>query len=65
MKKKTDDAALPRLLMLQDAADILNTSMKTLRRRIDAGQLPVIRDRRIVRVHPADLERYISARRSL
>ncbi len=65
MKKKTDDAAPPRLLTLQDAADILNTSMKTLRRRIDAGELPVIRDERIVRVHPADLARYISARRSL
>ncbi len=63
--RKTDDAALPQLLTLQDAARILNTSMKTLRRRIDAGQLPVIRDGRIVRVHPRDLERYISARRSL
>ncbi len=65
MKKKTDDAALPRLLTLRDAAGILNTSPKTLRRRIDAGELPVIRDGRIVRVHPRDLERYISARRSL
>ena len=63
--KKTDNAALPRLLTLRDVARILNTSMKTLRRRIDAGQLPVIRDGRIVRVHPRDLERYISARRSL
>jgi len=42
--KKTDDAALPRLLTLQESADILNTSLKTLRRRIDDGQLPVIRD---------------------
>ena len=65
MKKKTDDAALPRLLTLQDAAGILNTSMKTLRRRIDAGDLPVIRDGRIVRVHPNDVERYIAAQRSL
>jgi len=63
--KKTEPAALPRLLTLRGAADILNTSMKTLRRRIDAGQLPVIRDGRIVRVHPRDLEHYISARRSL
>ncbi len=63
--KTTEQAALPQLLTLQDTAGILNTSMKTLRRRIDAGQLPVIRDGRIVRVHPADLERYISARRSL
>jgi len=65
MKKMTDDTVLPRLLTLRDAAGILNTSMKTLRRRIDAGQLPVIRDGRILRVHPADLQRYISARRSL
>ena len=65
MKKMTDDTVLPRLLTLRDAAGILNTSMKTLRRRIDAGQLPVIRDGRILRVHPADLARYISARRSL
>ena len=63
--KKTEPAALPRLLTLQDTADILNSSMKTLRRRIEEGQLPVIRDGRMLRVHPADLERYISARRSL
>ena len=65
MKNKTEQTALPQLLTLQGAAGILNTSMKTLRRRIDAGELPVIRDGRLVRVHPADLERYISARRSL
>ena len=63
--RKTDDAALPRLLTLREVSDTLGISPKTLRRRIDAGQLPVIRDRRIVRVHPRDLERYISARRSL
>ena len=65
MQKKTEPSTLPQLLTLQQSADILNTSLKTLRRRIDAGQLPVIRDGRIVRVHPADLERYIWARRSL
>ncbi len=65
MTTTTKPAALPRLLTLQDTADILNSSMKTLRRRIEDGQLQVIRDGRIVRVHPADLERYISARRSL
>ena len=64
MTKKTEPAALLQLLTLQESAQILKTSMKTLRRRIDDGQLPVIRDGRIVRVHPADLERYISARRS-
>ena len=65
MTKMTEPAALPQLLTLQESAQILKTSMKTLRRRIDDGQLPVIRDGHIVRVHPADLERYISARRSL
>ncbi len=65
MTTKTEEGALAQLLTLQQSADILNTSLKTLRRRIDAGELPVIRDGRIVRVHPRDLERYISARRSL
>jgi excisionase family DNA binding protein len=65
MTKKTELAALPQLLTLQESAQILKTSMKTLRRRIDDGQLPVIRDGRIVCVHPADLQRYIAARRSL
>ncbi len=62
---KTEQAALTPLLTLQDSADILQVSLKTLRRRIDAGELPVIRDGRILRVHPNDLERYISARRNL
>jgi excisionase family DNA binding protein len=65
MTTKTEAAALAQLLTLQQSADILNTSLKTLRRRIGAGDLPVIRDGRMLRVHPADLERYISARRSL
>ncbi len=64
MKRKTEDAALPRLLTLQEVSDTLGVSPKTLRRRINAGELPVFRDKRIVRVHSADLERYISARRS-
>ncbi len=63
--KKTEQVVLPQLLTLQESALILKTSLKTLRRRIDAGHLPVIRDGRIVRVHPRDLQRYISARRSL
>ncbi len=54
-----------RLLTLQDACAILAISIKTLRRRIGAGELPVIRDGRIIRVHPNDLDRYVTARRSL
>ena len=63
--KKTEKTAFPQLLTLQDVEGILNTSMKTLRRRIDQGQLPVIRDGRVVRVHPRDLEHYIASRRTL
>lgn len=65
MTKTTDNAALARLLTIDQAAEILNTSPKTVQRRLEAGELPVIRDGRIVRIHPADLARYISARRSL
>ena len=64
MTTKTDETALARLLTLQQAAEILNISLKTLRRRIDANELPVIRDRRILRVHPNDIMRYIAGRRS-
>ncbi len=65
MMTKTDETALARLLKLQQAAEILNISLKTLRRRIDANELPVIRDGRILRVHPNDIMRYIADRRSL
>jgi excisionase family DNA binding protein len=37
--------------------------VKTLRRRIDDGQIAVIRDGRIVRIHPDDLDRYVRNRR--
>lgn len=55
----------PRLLTLPEVCDALGCSPKTLQRRIRAGELPVIRDGRLVRVHPADLARYVAARRSL
>jgi excisionase family DNA binding protein len=63
--KKTDNASLARLLKLPEVAEILSLSLKTLRRRIDAGALTVIRDGRILRVHPNDVERYIASRRGL
>ena len=65
MTTKTDETALARLLTLQQASDTLGISPKTLQRRINAGQLPVIRDGRILRVHPNDIMRYIAGRRSL
>jgi excisionase family DNA binding protein len=52
--------ALLRLLTIHTAAAVLGCSLKTLRRRIEAGDLPVIRDGRLVRVHPQDLARVVS-----
>ncbi len=54
----------PRLLTVSEAAEILNTSVRTVYRRIKSGDLPVIRDGRSVRIHPEDLARYIAMRRS-
>ena len=51
------------LLTIEQTAKILNTSDKTVRRRIAARDLPVIRDGRIVRVRPQDLRAYIALRR--
>lgn len=58
-------APLPRLLSLAETAQLLGCSVKTLHRRIGAGELPVVRDGRLVHVHPEDLARFIAARRSL
>jgi excisionase family DNA binding protein len=62
---KTANAAavMQPLLTLEEAAGVLNVSLKTIRRRIDAGELAVIRDGRIIRIRPEDLARYVSQRR--
>ena len=52
-----------RLLSLKDTCAVLGCSMKTLRRRIVAEEIAVIRDGRLIRVHPDDLRRYIQQRR--
>lgn len=51
------------LLTIRQATEILQVSLKTVRRRIKAGELPVIRDGNIVRIDPDDLSAYIAARR--
>lgn len=56
---------LLRLLNIDEVAEFLGVSIKTVRRRIEAGELPVIRDGRVIRVHPNDLNRYVASRRSL
>ena len=60
----SQDKHLPaRLLNLAQTAEVLDCSVKTLRRRIATGDLAVIRDGRLLRVHPDDLQRYIQQRR--
>ena len=46
-----------RLISLQDAAEQLDVTTKTLRRRIADGALPAYRVGRLVKVDPDDLER--------
>ena len=62
MEQKTD---LPkRLLTVEETAEVMNNSVKTVYRRIRTGELPAYRDGGILRIHPDDLARYIAARRS-
>ena len=49
------------LLTVEETAVVLNTSTKTVRRRIRAGELPAVRDGRLLRVRPIDLRTYIAA----
>jgi excisionase family DNA binding protein len=51
-----------RLLTLEEVAGVLGCSTRTVRRRVDAGALPVYRDGRIVRVPEAALEGYVRTR---
>lgn len=47
-------------ISLSQAADMLNISVPTLRRRIAAGELPAFRSgRRIIRIRVSDLEKLL------
>jgi excisionase family DNA binding protein len=51
------------LLTIKQAAELLNMSEKTVRRRIETKDLPVIRDGGSIRIRPDDLRAYIAMRR--
>ena len=55
---------LPRLLTISEAAEILNTSVKTVDRHIKDGELRAIKIGRLVRIDPHDLEDFIRDRRT-
>ncbi|GEK80574.1 helix-turn-helix domain-containing protein [Agrococcus baldri] len=42
-------------LTVQGAADLLNVSPKTIRRRLADGSIPAMRLGRLIRINPADL----------
>src|SRR5439155_22251079 len=50
-----------RLLTLDQAAERLGCSTRTLRRRIRDGSLPAFRDGGLVRIRAVDLDPYVSA----
>lgn len=50
------------LLTVDDVAEALQSSTKTVRRLIEHGDLPHLRVGRLVRVRPEDFERFIKAR---
>ncbi len=60
----TPGSPIEELMPLPKVAKILNMSMKTLWRRINAGELAVVRDDGVVSVIPDDLRTYINKRRS-
>lgn len=61
MRKGAETAPLH---TVEEASELLACSVKTTRRLIEAGALPVVRIGRLVRVHPEDLRRFINAHRS-
>lgn len=64
MSSKSKQApALEKLLTETEASEILGCSVRTVRRRIEAGQLAVIRDGSLKRIQPEDLRNYIRNRR--
>jgi excisionase family DNA binding protein len=62
MAGKTTDAP-EALLTLREVARRLACSEKSVRRLVDAGDLPVVRIGRMVRVDPLDLARFVRVRR--
>jgi excisionase family DNA binding protein len=54
-----------RLLTLDEVAGVLRCSRATVKRRVQAGLLPVYRDGRLVRVRTTDLDSYVAAQVSV
>jgi excisionase family DNA binding protein len=55
-------AEIEPLLTIKQVAATLGASEKTVRRRIESGELPVMQDGRLLRVRQVDLRAFIAAR---
>lgn len=49
-----------RLLTVQEVAQVLHVNVKTIRRGITGGLLPVVRLGRVLRIHPNEVKRIIA-----
>lgn len=58
---KLDDISEP-LMTVREVATGMNASEKTIRRRIASGELPVIRDGRMIRIRPKDYRWYLESK---
>ncbi len=58
---KRDDVSEP-LMTVKDVAAEMKASEKTIRRRIAAGDLPAVRDGRLVRIRPKDYRSYLESK---
>jgi len=53
------DAMLPRLLTIEQVAEILQACTRTVRRHIDSSELQVVRIGRLVRIRPEAVETFL------
>lgn len=58
---KRDDVSEP-LMTVKEVARGMNASEKTIHRRIASGELPVIRDGRMIRIRPKDYRLYLESK---
>ncbi len=58
---KRDDVS-EALMTVKEVATAMNASEKTIRRRIAAGKLLVIRDGRLIRIRPKDYRSYLESK---
>ena len=55
--------SVPQLRTIDEAAEVLNASPRTVRRMIDSGALPVHRFRHLVRISDDDLAAFLARNR--